>query len=513
MTQRVWFQDRTNAAAMLGALAFALAVVFFCPASLWADEFESGAVQIRLIPGAAISTINLSYGTTTIDSLPPMYILSLPPGISEEEMLAQMAADPSVFEAEMAWKSETPEGVRQMVVAAVGGTIEDYLDQGVADRLRLPQAHEQADGSGVVVAVLDTGVMMGHPALSGVIESDGWDFVDNDPDPTDAAGGIDEDLDGLTDEAAGHGTMVAGIIHLVAPGATILPIRVLNDEGIGRSFDVAKGIRYAVEHGAQVINMSLGMLTHTFVITNEVAGADTMSVSLVSGAGNIALENPAYFPGSDWRVFCVAALDSNDVKAEFSNWNLHLEMSAPGVGIMAPYYDGGYAVGAGTSFAAPFIAGQIALIRSLRPDLSPDEIRTVVGQGVVDIYSIPGNEPYLGALGAGRFDGIETLAAAVTVGVPMPIPSERGRIWISPNPVPLGQSVLIRITAGVVNGTGAIFDPQGRAVRSLQCPASGGSAYMWDGLDEAGRPVPSGVYFVRVGGPEHRLFGRIVIPK
>ena len=221
------------------------------------DDYELLVLHVEIVPGASIETINLRYGTATIDSLHPLYLLEIPEEGDEEEFASLLEADPEIVEAEFAWEGETPEASRQMVVTAIGGTIEEFLDQGIADRLRLADAHRHTQGDGVLVAVIDTGVLAEHPAFSGAIAPGGYDFVDSDPDPTDEANGIDDDGDGLVDEGAGHGTMVAGIVRLVAPHARILPLRVLDDEGSGRTFDVAKAIRHAIEQGADIINLSL----------------------------------------------------------------------------------------------------------------------------------------------------------------------------------------------------------------------------------------------------------------
>ena len=235
---------KTRLVNIIGRGLVIAALALISSAAALADEvFVPGFIQVHLAIGASIDEVNATYGTTTADELPPHYLLQIPAGIDEETLIAQMQGDPTTFVCvEYSFRDETPEGVRQMVVTAVGGTIEGYLDQNLVERIHLQYIHPYSTGEGALVAVLDTGVLASHEALAGVIAPGGYDFIDNDDDPTDTANGLDDDNDGLIDEGAGHGTMVAGIVHLVAPDTRILPIRVLDDEGRGTTFTLAKGI-------------------------------------------------------------------------------------------------------------------------------------------------------------------------------------------------------------------------------------------------------------------------------
>jgi subtilisin family serine protease len=460
------------------------------------DDYVPGELQVELADGVSPQTIHDRYGITTLDSLPPLYLMTVPDGVTEEEFLDQLLNDPDILDAEYSYENETPEGTRQMVVTAVGGTIEEFLDQHLVERIHLAEIHEHTGGDGILVAVIDTGILADHPALAGVIEPGGYDFLDDDSNPDDEANGTDDDGDGSIDEGAGHGTMVAGIVHLVAPRGRILPIRVLDDEGHGNTFTVAKAIRYAVERGADVINLSLGLEHSSMVIKHEIKLADSLGVAITSAAGNQGVENPPYFPGCDGRVLSVAALDSSDVKADFSNWRSDVAVSAPGVGVYAPYFDGEYAIGAGTSFAAPFIAGQCALILALNPSLSVEEVYESVGLGVEPIDEIPGNEEYAGRLGTGRIDGLQTwLHTPVAMSVADPIdadPSTALRVF--PNPTRMGEAVLLRLigSSGSSDLRAMIHDVGGRLV---------------DGCDRRGRAVGSGVYFVRINRPGEPIRG------
>src|SRR5205823_5202141 len=134
--------------------------------------------------------------------------------------------------------------------------------------------------------IIDTGCDLNHPDLFRSIVG-GWDFVDNDASPTDVKDNIDNDRNGAIDEAFGHGTHVAGIIHLVAPDAQLLIVRVLDADGRGNMVDVAAGIRWAVNQGAKVINLSLGSSTHSGdALEHALDEAVTRGVVVVAAAGN-----------------------------------------------------------------------------------------------------------------------------------------------------------------------------------------------------------------------------------
>jgi hypothetical protein len=474
-----------------------------------ASEWESGRLQVELVPGTPISLINDLYGTATLDSLPPLYLLECPPG-SEEIYINELRQDPNVVDAEYSWENETPEGTRQMMVAAVGATLVDYLDQHLIERIHLAEIQDHAKGDGVLVAVIDTGIFPDHPAFEGAIDPNGWDFLDNDADPLDTANGLDDDTDGLIDEGAGHGTMVAGIVHLVAPHAKILPIRVLDDEGRGTTFNVAKGIRYAAEHGAKVINLSLGLTQKCMVIEHEVLGASELSIALVAAAGNSGADTPVYYPAADPHVLSVAALDSSDVRTSFTSYGATIDVAAPGDGVMGPYFDGEYAIGAGTSFAAPFISGQCALVFSINPGASVQLAYGTARLGVVGIYQIPDNAPYRGQLGSGRFDGLATwLTVPKTANAGDRIAGASRGIELFPNPARSGQEISMRLAAEGAGTRVEIIDPTGRRVRTISAGPAG--LARWNGQDASGRRVPAGVYFVRAAGGT--LGGRLTLSR
>lgn len=471
---------------------------------------EPGLLQIELREGASIDSVNAAFDTVVADVLHPLYLLSAPPGSDPSALADLVATFPTVVSAEPAYLHETPEGKRQMMVAAVGDTVAGYTDQGAVHRVGVHEAHLHGRGEGVVVAVIDTGVFAAHSQFAGAILP-GIDFVGLDDDPDDSGNGLDEDLDGLADDAAGHGTMIAGIVRLVAPGAAILPIRVLDDEGHGRTFDVAKAIRYATESGAHVINLSLGLECVSSILRSEIARADSAGVVVVAAAGNDDAEDPATYPASDPLTLSVAALDSADVKATFASFHSTVSLSAPGTGIVAPFHDGGYARGAGSSFAAPWVAGQAALVLGFHPSLTPPEVRAVCLAGVSGIYGWPENQPYLDKLGTGRVDlPVTWQATPVAVSLPPVAESEfrfEPDLAVRPNPSTTGQVVAISLRGTAGWGSAPchveIFDGAGRLVSRL--PVSEEAPFHeWDGRDLRGHLVGPGVYFARAASGARR---------
>ena len=257
-------------------------------------------------------------------------------------------------------------------------------------RIDVDKAYETGyRGSGVIVAVLDTGVDGDHPDISTNI-IDGWNFVDNNDNVT--------DLDG-------HGTMVAGIIAAianngvgiagVAPEVKIMPLKVLTSSG-GNWIDLDRAIIRAADNGARVIVMSLGGKYSPLSLATKAAidYAYRKGCILVAAAGNDNTSEP-FYPAAYDEVIAVSAIDQNDIKAHFSNFGDYIDFCAPGVNIISTWKNGKYAYGSGTSFAAPYVAGVVALLLSKYPELSNEDVVATLRVYAEDLGE-EGWDPYYG---------------------------------------------------------------------------------------------------------------------
>ncbi|MCK4414715.1 MAG: S8 family serine peptidase [Candidatus Eisenbacteria sp.] len=484
--------------ASLTALFFLvfLVALLYPAGAVGGSDFIPEQVCVTLQSDAPIHEFNARWGTTTLFALPEndLYLVAAPGVENLEGLAAQMSGDSAVVVAEPNYYLQKPECVRQMVIAAVGGTWDDYQDQTLTDRIGLEEAHSASTGTGIVVAVLDTGVDPTHEAFQGKLSFGGFDFVDQDPDPWEEANGQDDDDDGLIDEGHGHGSMVAGIVALVAPEATILPIRVLDDEGRGDLFTIVQGLLYALGRGADVLNMSFGTPVPVETITRHLELANVLGAVVTAGAGNEGREEPPYYPAADDRAFMITALDSLDIKATFADYHEQVVVSAPGVGVRSAYPGGEWGIGSGCSFAAPFVAGEAALILALEPGLPRDEVAARVEAGVEPINGIPGNEPYLGKLGTGRIFLPLALNAPTAAASGDPA-LQVVRVW--PNPTrdvvylsldhEWGRASRIHLE---------IIDPAGRrlGIRS----ADPGAVLRWPLPHSDGEPLPAGIYYARL---------------
>jgi thermitase len=205
------------------------------------------------------------------------------------------------------------------------------------------------------VAVVDTGVDYNHPDLDSKVIK-GYDFVQNDWDPMDRND---------------HGTHVAGTVAAetnngqgvagMAPNTKILAVRVLDNRGNGSLTDVADGIVYAADYGAEVINLSLGCDCDTQTLENAVNYAWNSGSVVVAAAGNDGVST-TFEPASYTNAIAVGAVDSNDNKASFSNYGTWVDVTAPGVSIASTVQRGGYAYMSGTSMASPHVAGLAGLL-------------------------------------------------------------------------------------------------------------------------------------------------------
>jgi subtilisin family serine protease len=312
--------------------------------------------------------------------------MRLPAGRNATGTCTEMLASGDCEGVQPNFLAETPESNQGTVAFYEGDHVfGDVFDQDAMNRIGVDVAHEYASGSGIVVAILDTGIDYTHPDLAGSVSPIGWDFVDDDDDPMDAQVGANEDADGLVDEAAGHGTHVAGLVHAVAPSATLMAIRVLNSEGFGTSVDVACGVWFALEHGADVINMSFGMEGKSEVMRRAIKDAEEEEIFLVASAGNGGRLVEFHYPAKFNDVMGVAATDARDRRASFSNTGSFVGISAPGERILSTYLHHGYAIWSGTSMSTPLVAGAAALWRDRHGSTDVDDAMEEIEESAVPI--------------------------------------------------------------------------------------------------------------------------------
>ncbi|MCX7001800.1 MAG: S8 family serine peptidase [bacterium] len=243
-------------------------------------------------------------------------------------------------------------------------------------------------GAGVTVALLDTGVDGSHPDLAGRVLG-GYNFVD-------------DNLD--TRDSHGHGTACAGIIagtgtandgvQGIAPQAYLLPVKVMDDQGRGNSFAVVEGIVYAVERGAQVINLSIGTRTDAQIVREAIAYATKRGVLIVAASGNDGMEQ-VLMPSAYPEVVCVGAVDGELQHASFSNYGDEVDVVAPGVGVYTCGANGTRTYFSGTSSAAPFVAGALAVLRGRNPQADADELRAQL-TSTADNLGNAGRDPWFG---------------------------------------------------------------------------------------------------------------------
>lgn len=447
--------SRRFALALSGATAIlllsAFSLLWTSPASAQetdGDDFVDGEIVVKLDPAsvATVDDINREYGTATKETLlskaARIYLLQVTDGEPTSAKIESMQGDTRLAYAEPNYTTDAPEDSRHMrmradSIPAPSSDSTAYSGQYAVEALNLPQAHGVNKGAGTTVAVLDTGVQLDHPELAGSLVP-GYDFIGDDPNPSEEPNGVDDDGDGSVDEATGHGTHVAGIAHLTAPDAEIMPLRVLDSDGRGNIFVIAEAVQRAVDpdgnprtdDGVDVINMSLSTSRESDLIRDIVddleaedddddddddetgqalQGVPTNGVTVVGSAGNDNAEQPAY-PAAETGVIGVASVGQDETKSDFSNYfgSPEVDISAPGDDIHSLFPTSRYAEWDGTSMAAPFVAGQAALIRSMRPGLpsTGEQGQPSVSEFITSTArSIDAKNPdYSGKLGAGHAD-------------------------------------------------------------------------------------------------------------
>jgi subtilisin family serine protease len=341
------------------------------------------------------AAIREQYNLRELDKLRSLRIfrMGILDGALPQEKAAALAADARVVFADINYVGQAPEA-RKQSGWAIGGDVGGFAAQWAPGALRLGEAHATSLGAGVTVAVLDTGIDPEHPLFAGRLVA-GYDFVDNDPDPREEGEAF-----GL---AFGHGTHVAGLVALAAPEAKIMPIRVLDPDGRGSVWALARGLEFAVDpddnpqtnDGAQVINLSLGTTQRTSLL-DEITGAASCDAPehtrdaarmraasddvrcgahggavVVAAAGNQGDTAPHY-PAAEavQGLLAVAASTPGNQLAPFSTRGTWVTLAAPGERIISAVPGNRWGVWSGTSMAAPLVAGVMALVRAANPSMT-----------------------------------------------------------------------------------------------------------------------------------------------
>lgn len=299
----------------------------------------------------------------------------------------------------------------------------------------------RSDADTIIVGIIDTGVDIDHPDLKSNIFINYGEFGQDSTGVDKSGNGIDDDGNGYVDDYVGwdfcgkdnaspdnnprpgngHGTHVAGIVGAVAnnsigiagivPKVKILPVKVSNDDPFNSYVSKGyEGILYAGVMGAKVVNCSWGSESGSNLENDVIKTVNAMDVCVVAAAGN-NYRYSDYAPASFKGVLSVAAVDSNDIKAVFSNYSSNVDVSAPGVDIMSTVPGETYAAWDGTSMASPVASGVVALVRQQFPNLNYEQTYEVVKLTADNIDSL--NPDYAGYIGSGRVNAFKAITCNI----------------------------------------------------------------------------------------------------
>lgn len=226
------------------------------------------------------------------------------------------------------------------------------------EHLALDELHATTTGAGATIAILDTGAASGHPLLVGKTVALPPDTRLESEEYKDHA---DEDEDGYVDECFGHGTHVAGCIAMVAPGASLVPIKVVSDDGYGSLWDILRGLELARQMGVDIVNLSLSLSAEHELLEESLAKCEEVGIVVVAAAGNAGNRTPKY-PATSPFVYGVASVNASGRLSTFSGAGSAIDLAAPGEAILSAYPRIEACHATGTSMATPIAVGCIALV-------------------------------------------------------------------------------------------------------------------------------------------------------
>jgi subtilisin family serine protease len=342
--------------------------------------------------GVTIARIAARHNATVQEQIPGSNLYTL---YGDDDLKDRLANDPEVFAVEGNDPVEAPE-------PAVGDPFHfptefraqpsPVFDANLKNQLDIspPPPQGRSHTSTLTVAVLDTGVARDHPMLQGRLLP-GYNTLNNSTNDAEVP-------DGIHNRGMGHGTMVAGVIARLAPNAKILPIRVLNGDGIGSVLSVIKGIQYALSRGARVINISCGIKRRSSAFEEVFKKLADQHALIVASAGNENSPEGGY-PARISHVLAVGAVEADDTKSPYSNYGSWVSVVAPGTEMESAWWQGGYANWSGTSFATPCVAAEVAVLLHAFPDLDLNTVGDIIKETARSVDDA--NPAHRGKLGKG----------------------------------------------------------------------------------------------------------------
>lgn len=364
-------------------LASAIALTFSNPIAAGQPEWAEGHILVKPragLPEHAFNRILENSHGRAVEKLQNLgiHIVEVAPQ-SEEAVIKALSHNPHIEFAEKDLLLDLNEVIPNDP---------NYSKAWHLPKIQAPLAWEFSGGENITVAILDSGVDANHPDLSGQLIS-GWNTVNNTTD---------------TSPITGHGTNVAGVVAAatnnnegvasIAWNATLMPIRVTNrTDGQAYTSDIAEGITWAADHGADVANISFGgLLSRSTIITAAQYMRNQGGIVVIS-AGNTG-GDPGYSDST--AIISVSATTSSDAKASWSSYGDYIDVAAPGAGIWTTSSGGGYSSVSGTSFASPATAGVVALIMAANTNLTPNQVESILEDSADDV-SGTGWHPYFGS--------------------------------------------------------------------------------------------------------------------
>ena len=371
-------------------------------ASAWAQptgssEIEFAKGRILVLPKAGLSSVEFDKalgahgGKARRVGKSDLHIIDLPAGANEAAVAAALAQHPHFKFAELdrrvraASAANDPYAGSQWHLAKIGGAT----------------AWDQSQGSGVTIAILDTGIDASHPDLSARMVP-GWNFVDN---------------NNNTADVHGHGTAVAGSaaatlnngvgVASIAGQAALMPVRIADANAYTYWSTVAQGLTWAADNGARVANISYVGVAGSSTVQNAAQYMKSKGGLVVVSAGNNNINENVTPTGT---MIPVSATDENDNKTSFSSWGNFVAMSAPGVNVWTTVRGGSYQQWWGTSIASPVVAGAVALMMSRNPTLPVAQIESLLYSSAVDLGAAGRDAVF----GYGRVDAAAAVQAAGT---------------------------------------------------------------------------------------------------